>query len=372
MDYDDGSPKNYQIPLVDKEKDLLTITAKSNSQTILGLANKTNQLRNLVKLPVFEYKKIKIDRYENKMRNPNVNSNQNTIFNMMTGNSTPTKGFSINNPHNSLNQIFSSGKRKQSRSKTPSLGGRLINILNTSSNTLIDVSKEGNNNHNNQISHKIFPKINENKNLTKNQSGLVLAKVSNHINNSFNLNNTSLMGNKKVGTPNNKNTKNGIRNLILFNQNNNNYTKKFIQKHSVDLNNSRKGDRLSNSKDRSLNNLSGFSNNSGPTEKPSHKNGFDNISAPLDVISKDNAFAAGSNLNINVSNVNINVNNNINQTGSLNNKNTHTSNNNTNNINKVKVINDDRKFSILDIGGNTPLYFGEMSENKNGNYFIYE
>lgn len=308
------------------------------------------------------------------MRNQNNNNNQNSIFNMMTGNLTPSKGFSINNSYNNLNNIINPGKRKQTRSKTPPMGGRIINFFNNSSNALIEASRDGNNSQHNQTSlpsNKSPTKINENKNSSKNQSGLTLGKVYNHINNSFNLNGTYNIANKRVATPNNKNVKSELRNFILMNRDKNNYAKKFMQKNSVEVSNSKKGDRLSGLKDRSLNNVSNHSNNSGPNENSSQKNRVENISVPfLNITStKNNPIAAGNNLSINVSNVNINVNNNINSSGNISNNNAlfnETNASNNNNLNVRKIINDDRKFSILDIGCNAPLYVGEITENQNG------
>lgn len=349
---------------------------------MLGLANKTNQLRNMVKLPFFEYKKIKFDKYDNKLRNQNTN-NLNTT-NIITGESTPKKGLKINNSIKSLNNISVSRKPKQIRFNTRTLAGRIINLSNTSSNTLIDVSREDNNFQNNQISHKILPKIDEKKSLSQNRSGFI-GKIS-QLNKNFNLKNSNNTSSKKERSRNSKN-ENENKNLVLLTKENNNYTKKF-KKISIEFNNSRK----SNSRDRSLNNISRLSNYSGTNERHGSKSVIENISVPYVNITanKENPIPAGNNINVNVSNVNINVNNNIKPTECIdnnNNSNNNSSNKNSNNniikptgkninnnntynsniLKGRKIINDDRKFSILDIGGNTPLYVEDSSVRKSGN-----
>jgi hypothetical protein len=119
--------------------------------------------------------------------------------------------------------------------------------------------------------------------------------------------------NKKLGTPNSK-SKNELKNFIF--QPHNNYTKNFMKKKSIDVVTVQAKDSKSTSKER----IQGS-----------------NISVSL----SNKGNLNNNNMNINVGNVNINLNNKM-------------SNLTTINTYSSKRV-EDRKLSILDIGGDGPL-----------------
>jgi hypothetical protein len=161
---------------------------------------------------------------------------------------------------------------------------------------------------NDPLTPKDLPKI---KRETINNEGRLKTESANpnpFMNKSFNRN-------SKNSTPNNKTSKQDIKNFIMFNQNNN-YTKKFIIKQTIENSGLYK---KSNSKDHKL---------IKSLLKGEKENGC-NISEKEEAL---NVKAAENKLNINLQNVSINLSNNLNLKD------------------EIRKF-DDRKLSILDIAG---------------------
>ncbi len=169
---------------------------------------------------------------------------------------------------------------------------------------------------------------------------------------------------KKIGTPINS-SKIDMKQFLMQNQQNN-YTKKFIKKRSIDnLNNIGKKkeamdlekDKKSNSQERndSLHRMTSSTINNNQilhTQESNCNNSFlNNTSNSNNITNRDNNILASknNNLNINLSNVNINVNNNV---SSLN-----------NNLIVDKKF-EQRKLSILDVGGVVPLIYEDNNKNE--------
>jgi hypothetical protein len=183
---------------------------------------------------------------------------------------------------------------------------------------------ESSHNLNDPLTPKDLPKI---KRDSGNNEGRIKTETTNpnlYMNKTYNKNS------KNSSTPNNKTAKQDIKNFIMFNQNNN-YTKKFIIKQTIENSGLYK---KSNSKDNKI---------IKSLLKGEKENGC-NISDKEEVL---NNKVAEDNLNLNLQNVNISLNNNLNL---------------KNEIRKY----DERKLSILDIGGGPLINMDNILHSDDG------
>ncbi len=211
------------------------------------------------------------------------------------------------------------------RSKTPISLGKSKGTINAgasneSSNTLQDISTAVNKSFKSGMTGTSGP------------SSLTGTKIKANL---YTLKPIATSVNRKLGTPNSK-SKNEIKNLLLF-QPHNNYTKNFMKKKSIDGVTNQHKDSKSTSKER--HSVSTNVNRMIPFNLDNSHNL--NTDSNIGVSSNNKVNHNNSNMNINVGNVNINLNN-------------KTSNLTTINSYAGKRF-DDRKLSILDIGGDGPL-----------------